>query len=148
MMAALRHRGPDDEGYLLVESASGRAQACGGSDTVAATRLPFLPAEPPPWSDLALGNRRLAIIDRGPAGHQPMAFSDARLWVTYNGEIFNYVELREELKSLGQVFRTASDTEVLLAAYAQWGAEALPRFNGMWAFALYDATAEAPFLRP
>jgi len=145
MMAALRHRGPDDEGYLLVESASGRAQAYGGSDTVAATLLPFLPAEPPPGSDLALGNRRLAIIDRGPAGHQPMAFSDARLWVTYNGEIFNYVELREELKSLGHVFRTASDTEVLLAAYAQWGADALPRFNGMWAFALYDATQRRLF---
>jgi len=74
-----------------------------------------------------------------------MASPDGRLWVTYNGEIFNYVELREALKRLGHAFRTASDTEVLLAAYAEWGAEALHRFNGMWAFALYDVRARRLF---
>jgi asparagine synthase (glutamine-hydrolysing) len=139
MTAALRHRGPDDEGYLLADSVSGRTQAWGGADTVAAAGLPRLPETPAPGIDVGLGNRRLAIIDLSPAGHQPMGSSDGRVWVTYNGEIFNYVELREELKALGHAFRTASDTEVLLAAYAQWGAHALSRFNGMWAFALYDA---------
>src|SRR6266849_4495356 len=138
MTAALRHRGPDDEGYLLADTASGRATAYGGADTVPAAGVAPLPETPPAGYDLGLGNRRLSIIDLSPAGHQPMASPDGRLWVTYNGEIFNYVELREALKRLGHAFRTASDTEVLLAAYAEWGAEALHRFNGMWAFALYD----------
>ena len=109
------------------------------------TGLPALPEAPPAGYDLGLGNRRLSIIDLSPAGHQPMSSPDGRLWVTYNGEIFNYVELRAELKRLGHAFHTGSDTEVLLAAYAEWGAEALPRFNGMWAFALYDARARRLF---
>jgi asparagine synthase (glutamine-hydrolysing) len=145
MTSALRHRGPDDEGYLLVDSGSARATAYGGVDTVAAAGLPRLPETVPPGCDVGLGNRRLSIIDLSPAGHQPMASPDGRVWVTYNGEIFNYVELREELKRLGHAFRTASDTEVLLAAYREWGAEALRRFNGMWAFALYDGRARRLF---
>lgn len=92
------------------------------------------------WVDgrVALGHRRLAILDLSPAGHQPMASADGRHIVTYNGEIYNFVEVREELEALGHRFRSQSDTEVLLAAYAAWGTDCLSRLNGMWSFALYD----------
>ena len=139
MTRTLRHRGPDDEGYLLLDSRSGRSQAFGGDDTLPELGLPPLPLAIPPGLDLALGHRRLAIIDLSAAGHGPMISADGRLAITYNGEIFNYLELRQELQGLGHLFHTASDTEVLLAAYAEWGPAALHRLNGMWAFALYDA---------
>jgi asparagine synthase (glutamine-hydrolysing) len=84
-----------------------------------------------------LGHRRLSILDLSSAGHQPMAFQD-RSVVTYNGEIYNYVELREELVRLGYVFRSTTDTEVLLAAYDCWGRDCVRRFNGMWSFVLWD----------
>ena len=83
-----------------------------------------------------LGHRRLSIIDLSPAGHQPMA--DGDLWITFNGEIYNYVELRAELLACGHSFRSTGDTEVLLAAYQQWGRDCLERLNGMFAFAIYD----------
>jgi asparagine synthase (glutamine-hydrolysing) len=145
MTAALRHRGPDDEGYLLADSAARRAWAFRGDDTAPGLSLPPLPAAPPPGADVALGHRRLSIIDLSPAGHGPMSSADGQLWITYNGEIFNYVELRTELAALGHVFRTATDTEILLAAYVQWGPECLHRFNGMWAFAIYDVKAATLF---
>jgi asparagine synthase (glutamine-hydrolysing) len=140
MTEALRHRGPDDEGYLLADTRRCWAQPFGGRDTVRDLRLEPWPATVPP-ADVALGCRRLAILDLSAAGHGPMASADGRLWVTYNGEIFNYLELRAELSGLGHSFRTGCDTEVLLAAWARWGPQALHRFNGMWAFALYDAAA-------
>jgi asparagine synthase (glutamine-hydrolysing) len=83
------------------------------------------------------GHRRLAIIDLN-TGDQPMASADGRYVITFNGEIYNYPELRDELRALGARFLTASDTEVILAAFAAWGTEMLPRFEGMFAFALYD----------
>jgi asparagine synthase (glutamine-hydrolysing) len=89
---------------------------------------------------VALGHRRLAIIDLSEAANQPMFSSDGTLAIIYNGEIYNYIELREELRARGRAFRTESDTEVLLAAYAEWGADCLPRLNGMFAFALWDAS--------
>jgi asparagine synthase (glutamine-hydrolysing) len=90
-----------------------------------------------------LGHHRLSIIDLSDAASQPMEDAQARYVITYNGEVFNYVELREELERDGYVFRTTSDTEVLLAAFATWGDECLERLNGMFAFAIYDrATAE------
>ncbi len=138
MTRALEHRGPDDEGYLLFDSRSGRAQAFGGADTLPELELPRLPPAAVEGIDLALGHRRLAIIDLSAGGHGPMRSPDGRLAVSFNGEIFNYLEIREELKGRGHLFRTASDTEVLLAAYAEWGPAALQRLNGMWAFALYD----------
>lgn len=87
---------------------------------------------------LALGHLRLSIIDLSPAGHQPMALPDDSLRIVFNGEIYNYVELGRELENLGHVFRTKTDTEVILHAWKAWGPEALRRFRGMWAFALWD----------
>ncbi len=87
---------------------------------------------------LALGFRRLSIQDLAPSGHQPMVSGDGRYVIVFNGEIYNFVELRAELAALGHVFRSTGDTEVLLAAYTRWGAQCLPRLNGMWAFLVYD----------
>jgi asparagine synthase (glutamine-hydrolysing) len=92
-----------------------------------------------------LGHRRLSIIDLSPAGHQPMA-NDARTrFITYNGEVYNYKEVREELSSRGHTFRSGSDTEVILKAYEEWGAGCLERLNGMFAFAVYDPAADELF---
>ena len=87
---------------------------------------------------VGLAHRRLSIIDLSPAGRQPMANEDETLWLVANGEIYNYKELRPELEALGHRFRSQSDSEVILHAYEAWGAECLQRFNGMWAFALWD----------
>ena len=84
------------------------------------------------------GFRRLAILDLTPAGHQPMSTADGALTIVFNGEIYNYRELRQELQALGHVFRSTGDTEVLLYAYSQWGPDCLPRLNGMWAFVIHD----------
>jgi asparagine synthase (glutamine-hydrolysing) len=99
-----------------------------------------------PSARLWLGHRRLAIVDLSARGRQPMSYADGRYWLTYNGEVYNYLELREHLRSLGHRFVTDSDSEVILAAYAQWGQECQLRFNGMWAFALWDAHERRLFL--
>jgi asparagine synthase (glutamine-hydrolysing) len=90
---------------------------------------------------VVLGNRRLSILDLSPAGHQPMSTEDGALWITYNGEIYNYIELAEELRGLGRRFRTGTDTEVLLQAYAEWGEASFARLNGDFAFAIWDRGA-------
>jgi asparagine synthase (glutamine-hydrolysing) len=146
MTAALRHRGPDDEGYLLADTRRGLCWRHRGPDTVAAIPDLPLPAQAPAGCEVALGHRRLSILDLSPAGHGPMASADGKLWVTYNGEIYNYTELREELRGLGHSFRTGSDTEVLLAAWTQWGPAALARCNGMFAFGLLDLSRRALWL--
>ena len=89
-------------------------------------------------NNLGLGFVRLSIIDLTRAGHQPMLSKDGRYVLIFNGEIFNYVELREELQKKGVVFQTQTDSEVLLSAYVFWGEECMFRFNGMWAFVIYD----------
>lgn len=94
---------------------------------------------------VALGHVRLSIIDLSAAGHQPMNYKD-RYCLTYNGEIYNYIELREELSRAGYSFKTKTDTEVVLAAYDCWGEECQKRFNGFWAFALYDKQTRKLFL--
>jgi len=99
------------------------------------------------WRDRSvfLGHARLSIIDLA-AGQQPMTTAQGRHWITFNGEIFNYPELRAELQGLGHTFRTSSDTEVILAAYDQWGPECVERFNGQFAFAIYDRHQRRLFL--
>ncbi|RDI74843.1 asparagine synthase (glutamine-hydrolyzing) [Gaiella occulta] len=92
-----------------------------------------------------LGHRRLSILDLSTAGHQPMSTPDERLWITFNGEIYNFKELTADLEGLGHVFHTTCDTEVLLAAYAQWGADSLKRLNGMFAFAVWDRERQELF---
>lgn len=93
-----------------------------------------------------LVHRRLAVIDLSPAGHQPMATQDGRFVITYNGEVFNYQELRVELESLGWGFLSRTDSEVVLKAFAQWGVDAIPRLNGQFAFAVWDKVARSLFL--
>ncbi|MCX6133078.1 MAG: asparagine synthase (glutamine-hydrolyzing) [Ignavibacteriales bacterium] len=140
MTTALRHRGPDDEGFLLAHTASAKVQPFRGSDTVPEITNPDINA-PFRFDDspnLALGWRRLGIIDLSPTGHQPMTNADRTVWIVFNGEIYNYIELRKELQAAGFVFRTQSDTEVILHAYTAWGPECVNRLNGMWGFALYD----------
>ena len=88
---------------------------------------------------VALGHRRLAIIDLSEAGHQPMHSADGGLTLVFNGEIYNYLELAAELATCGRVMRSHSDSEVILHAYAEWGDDCVQRFNGMWAFAIWDA---------
>lgn len=121
-LAALAHRGPDDSGWHVVRQSG-----------------------PQPTS-IFLGNRRLAILDLSPAGHQPMKDRDAGNWIVYNGEIYNFREIRSELESYGVVFHSHSDTEVILKAYGKWGAGCLDYFRGMFAFAIWDAQARVLFL--
>ncbi|HEX2059553.1 MAG TPA: asparagine synthase (glutamine-hydrolyzing) [Thermoanaerobaculia bacterium] len=97
-------------------------------------------------SFVGLGHRRLSIIDLSPAGHQPMISADGNYVLTYNGEIYNYQELRAELQALGHQFRSRTDSEVALYAYAEWGPEALKRFNGMFAFAIWDRKRQQLFV--
>ena len=115
--STLKHRGPDDAGEW--------------------------------WSmdrRVGLAHQRLSIFDLSPAGHQPMRLEGNRLTAVYNGEIYNFKELRTELKSFGHAFRSESDTEVLLAAYAEWGSSCVHRFNGMFAFAIHDEPNALVFL--
>jgi asparagine synthase (glutamine-hydrolysing) len=88
--------------------------------------------------DLYMGHRRLSILDVSYAGHQPMSDLSKNIWVTFNGEIYNFKELRTELKTLGHRFKSNTDTEVIIYAYIQWGIECIHKFNGMFAFSLYD----------
>jgi asparagine synthase (glutamine-hydrolysing) len=100
------------------------------------------------WSDrhIQLGHTRLAILDLSSLGRQPMSYQNERFWITYNGEIYNYLELRHELSELGHSFKSRSDTEVLLAAYAEWGKDCLRRLRGMFAFGIWDSQLNRLFL--
>jgi len=141
----LRHRGPDDEGYLFINTANNCILPYRGRDTIAELNLPRLENAFGHSFNLAFGFRRLSIIDLSAAGHQPMASADHRHWIIFNGEIYNYLELRSELAGYGHQFRTNTDTEVILAAYRQWGRDCLSRFNGMWAFVIWDARQQEMF---
>lgn len=134
----MRHRGPDGDGYLLLNTASGAYALRNGKDTPPNIILPQV-TEPTSFTpNLALAHRRLAIIDLSPGGHEPMTVPGEQLWLTFNGEIYNYLELRDELKAKGYQFQTESDAEVLLQAYDAWGVDCLDRFIGMFAFAIWD----------
>jgi asparagine synthase (glutamine-hydrolysing) len=86
-----------------------------------------------------LGHRRLSILDLSPTGHQPMTTPDGRYWITFNGEVYNFQDIRRDLQAKGHMFKSTGDTEVLLRAYAVWGADCLQKFNGMFAFAIFDS---------
>lgn len=111
LLDTMIHRGPDDHGLH--------------SDTFGAARI-------------VLGQRRLAILDLSPRGHQPMLSPDGNIAIVFNGEIYNFWDIRAELEARGHVFRSRSDTEVLVEGYREWGLDLVPRLNGMFAFALYD----------
>lgn len=134
-----RHRGPDDEGYLLWTPGL-PATVHSGSET-APRSIDTRKLKPLPSSahyQVGFGHRRLNILDLSPAGHQPMIDATTGLAIIYNGEIYNYVELRRELEHNGYSFTSHTDTEVILAAWSYWGAECLHRFNGMFSFCLLD----------
>lgn len=141
MNALIRHRGPDDEGYALISPNGIRLYR--GEDSAADNPLPVL--DSPENSYLGLGFRRLAIIDLSSNSRQPMLMAERELVIVFNGEIYNYLELREELRQKGYTFRTQSDTEVLLTAYCEWGEDCLDHLNGMWSFALWDGKRHTLF---
>ena len=141
----LKHRGPDDEGFTLF--LDGKPHCFSGQDTPQTSLDAHFPFAPKSDIDSAFedsarvgfGHRRLAIIDLSAGGHQPMCLHEHQSnWITFNGEIYNYIELREELRSFGYTFHTESDVEVVLLAYQHWGTDCLTHFNGMWSFVLYD----------
>lgn len=127
----LEHRGPDDSGWLSVH----RGKSCRGQEV----RQDL-------FAELVLLHRRLSILDLSDAGRQPMGTADGRYWIVFNGEIYNHVELRQELEALGHRFCSRSDTEVLLAAFAQWGVQVFNKLVGMFAFAVLDVTARRLWL--
>jgi asparagine synthase (glutamine-hydrolysing) len=116
---ALKHRGPDDEGEVIFDSSG---------------------------VSVGLGHKRLSIIDLSPAGRQPMANEDETIWITFNGEIYNFREIRKELEGKGHRFRSSSDTEVVIHLYEDMGPKCLERLNGMFAFALWDAKQKSLFV--
>ena len=118
MTDLLTHRGPDDRGIKIFRG------------------KPFV----------ALGHRRLAIIDLSPAGHQPMSNEDGTIWIVCNGEIYNFREIRRELEKQGHLFKSKSDTEVILHAYEEWGERCLDKFNGMFAFGIWGQKKRRIFL--
>lgn len=132
-----RHRGPDDSGYLLWRRPD-RVVHCGDADTVPALGLSHLEAYRHEPFHLAFGFRRLSIQDLSPNSHQPMATADGRIWMVFNGEIYNFVELRRQLEREGLSFASDGDTEVLLTAFAHWGPAAFRRCLGMFAVAFVD----------
>lgn len=139
MLRIMRTRGPDDEGVMLV--AADRDTPCSFVTTDSAAGVAHCDRLDPHASiphRIALGHRRFSIIDLSTAAHQPFWSADRQVCVAFNGEIYNYVEVRDELRKLGREFRTDSDTEVLVEAYLVWGEAAFSRFNGFWAMALYD----------
>ncbi len=140
----LRPRGPDDEGLMAFNSATGVALPLAGRDTNSSLGYEAAAGIQGAGFDVLLGNRRLAIIDLSVGGHQPMSYGE-RYWITFNGEIYNYIELRAELKAKGYSIRSDSDTEVLLAAYACWGEEMLQRLVGMFALAILDTQEKKLF---
>ena len=138
MSDSLRHRGPDDEGFLLLNSSNKSIIQCKGKDTVDSLgELRSLDLKSTSGSNVGFVHRRLSIIDLSSTGHQPMSDESGNLWIIYNGEIYNYLELKDELK-YSYRFRTNSDTEVILAAYHKWGTACMSHFIGMWAFAILD----------
>lgn len=132
MTTALRHRGPDDDGIVFGHATGSHVHAIEARVLTCSNRNV--------GGDLAIamGHQRLSIIDLSDTAHQPMCNEDRSIWIVYNGEIYNFRELREELEARGHAFNSQSDTEVVIHAYEEWGTDALRRFRGMFAFAIWD----------
>ena len=141
----IQHRGPDDEGYLLASTETKNHRSFKGDSSPSNLNHPHINSAVSDYN-LAFLHRRLSIIDLSVAGHQPMSYENGNFWITLNGEIYNYLELKTELEKLGYLFKSITDTEVVLAAFAQWGYECVNRFNGMWAFAIWDVKKQELFL--
>ncbi|MCO6499344.1 MAG: asparagine synthase (glutamine-hydrolyzing) [Vicingus serpentipes] len=137
----LKHRGPDDEGYLLLQE--GNFCSLKGDDTI--QDLPFQHIKDAPSFSMGLVHRRLSIIDLNKEGHQPMLDVSENYAIVFNGEVYNYKELRKELEADGIIFKSDSDTEVVLQAFIQWGEKCVERFIGMWAFVIYDKSKNQLF---
>lgn len=154
MNNVVRHRGPDDEGYILYSTQTSTISIVGGVDTPEKCFNSTLLHSPTTTikntqqktAEVMLGHRRLAIVDVSSAGHQPMCTSDGNCWIVYNGEVYNYSEIRDELIKSGIEFKSHTDTEVVLAAYQKWGRECLHRFNGMFAFIIFDISSNIIFV--
>lgn len=147
MSKTLRHRGPDDKGYLSWDTriSSQRPRFISNINEEAGEGTVPKAEE----ANLFFGHRRLSIIDLSSAGRQPMKLGDSpddSLWIVYNGEVYNYKEIREELRGQGHTFRTATDTEVVLTAYKHWGVDCVKHFNGDWAFCVLNAAEKTLFL--
>ncbi len=152
MTDLIRHRGPDDEGYVLfyekckewkhksLEKANyiKNEDIYLNSNPIINKNAEIEKLNIEKKCCLGFGHRRLSIIDLSSAGHQPMCYKN-RYWITYNGEIYNFLELKTELEELGHRFVSHSDTEVILAAYDEWGINCQHRFIGMWAFLIFDS---------
>lgn len=149
MTNAIAHRGPDGEGFLLAGEQTTTPHYNLLQQNYKRKDLNYIPTTNLKAGDansfLAFGHRRLSIIDLSDTGHQPMCNKEGKTWIVFNGEIYNYIEVREELKKLGHVFISESDTEVILQAYKQWGTTCVERFNGMWALCIYDSEKQICF---
>ena len=135
MCEVLAYRGPDDEGMVFLRG-----------DKLFEVKRPFPPYLDESGFEVGLGHQRLSIIDLSEAGHQPMANKDRSVWIVFNGEIYNFQEIRVQLEKKGHVFKSRSDTEVILHAYEEWGVDCLKQFRGMFAFGLWDKNLKRLFL--
>lgn len=140
----IRHRGPDDCGYMSWSQGQ-KARYFADGDTLSESKDAFdLEEYQDHKFDVGFGHRRLSILDLSSAGHQPMMFG--KLIITYNGEVYNYIEIREELKGLGRQFQTQTDTEVILQAWDEWGDKCLSKFNGMFSFLILDTDTSKVYI--
>lgn len=135
MNNAIRHRGPDDEGFWISDGFS--SESFSGNDSTQKIKETF-PVLNENSSKIALGFRRLSILDLSEKGHQPMLSDDEKITITFNGEIYNFKKIRKELEDLNYEFESNSDTEVILKSYEEWGTKMFSKFDGMFAIALID----------
>lgn len=149
MTDALSHRGPDGEGFILAGDQTITPHFNTLKQNYNRADINYIPKTSVQHSDLnsflAFGHRRLSIIDLSETGHQPMCNANGKTWITFNGEIYNYLEIKADLKKNGHSFISESDTEVVLAAYKEWGFNCVERFNGMWSFCIYDSEKQLCF---
>ncbi|MFZ6759384.1 asparagine synthase (glutamine-hydrolyzing) [Undibacterium sp. Ji50W] len=146
MNSAIHHRGPDDEGISLIAASSGRPVDFCTTRSAKGLLMPQIRSDDhyPHWA--AFGHLRFSIIDISTAGHQPFWSDDRKVCISFNGEIYNFLEIRAELQAQGVQFHTSSDTEVLVCAYQCWGVQCFAKLNGFWALSLYDANRNAILL--